>query len=755
MKHFLATSFFFIALLVGATGAAPVAHAAGTKAVGAYCEGSAECASGFCKADAGGSGGGTCQPLASASTDEKANAGAATDAAKAAEKSATDNKISDDDKYGFIMTKIMSLFAWLVGVAAITLDNAVYYTVVTMGTYVNNLSAVGVAWTVLRDLGNILLIFGFLAIGITTILNVDWYGGGKKMLPKLVLAAVFLNFSLFMTEAVIDVGNLFATQFYTQINGGQAAGVKGFSTSSEGISNKIMDQLGLQTIYGDAQRKPDLLKGANSWFVGFMGILLFIVTAFVLFSLAFILIARFVILLYLIILAPVGFAGFAIPQLEGAAKSWRDALVEQTLTAPVLLLTLYVALAVITDVNFLTGPKQDWTGFINGDFNGFAGMLLSFLVAMGLLLAVTIFAKKLSAFGASGATKLAGGVTGALSFGAMSLAGRGTAGVAGYALNAKRIQARAAGGGLLGAAARVSAFAGRNLEGRTFDVRNVPGAKLLGGAAGLVPGAGLGSAFAGGATVTAKGAIDKSRELGSKYYGPSPLQPFTGDWWRDQKKEYEKAAAELERKKNIAKPGTEDFTKTIKKMSADELAELRGIRKGTEEFVAALSPSKYSELQKSDKLLASEKKHLKDVWNGQFEGDKASATIARFSTEEVAALDGETLTKPDVINALGANELDAIMRKGSLNKVQRDTIFSSLNSAPAGSTAKAALDDYLSAANDPGGRRSKYWNTSGAPAAGGAGAGVVGGVGAPPPGFQQNPGGAILTPNNPGRGPRP
>ena len=105
-----------------------------------------------------------------------------------------------------------------------------------MGNYVNNLSAVGVTWRILRDLGNIIIIFGFLAIGITTILNVNWYGGKMKMLPMLLVSAVFLNFSLFITEAVIDTGNLFATQFYTQINGGpptekQSLGT-GFPSSS-------------------------------------------------------------------------------------------------------------------------------------------------------------------------------------------------------------------------------------------------------------------------------------------------------------------------------------------------------------------------------------------------------------------------------------------------------------------------------------------------------------------------------------------
>ena len=54
-------------------------------------------------------------------------------------------------------------------------------------------------------------------------------------------------------------------------------------------------------------------------------------------------------------LAPIGFAGLAIPMLSKYAGQWWSSLFEQTITAPVLLLMLYIALAVITDVHFLTG----------------------------------------------------------------------------------------------------------------------------------------------------------------------------------------------------------------------------------------------------------------------------------------------------------------------------------------------------------------------------------------------------------------
>ena len=199
----------------------------------------------------------------------------------------------------------------------------------------------------------------------------------------------------------------------------------------DGVSNKIMAQLGLQTMYTAAlEPNTQVFKAGNTWIIGFMGIILFIITAFVMFSLAFILIARFVILLFLIIIAPIGFAGLAVPQLKGMADKWWHKLFEQTITAPVLLLCLYIALRIITDAQFLVGfgSKSDsnvWTGFVaNNNLAGFGSVMISFLVAMGLLLAVVIISKKMSAFGAEKASQFAGKLT----FGATAFVGRRTVG---------------------------------------------------------------------------------------------------------------------------------------------------------------------------------------------------------------------------------------------------------------------------------------------------------------------------------------
>ncbi len=409
---------------------------------------------------------------------------------------------TSNQQYDGIMTAIMGLFAWLLGVAMLTLDASVYYTVIHMGNLLSNnnggLAAVGVAWRILRDIGNIVLIFGFLALGIETILGINFYGGGMKMLPILLLSAVLLNFSLFISEAVIDVGNLFATEFFVQINDGQVPQPASFTLTSvhnEGVSDKIMSQLGLQTLYGNAldPTNKDIFKGGNVLLIGFMGIILFLVAAFVMFTLAFILIARFVALIFIIVVAPIGIAGLAVPKLESQARKWWGVLFEQTITAPVLLLMLYVALAVITDSQFLTGfgvsnSKQGaWTGFVNnGDLPGFAGLMLSFIVAMGLLLAVTVIAKKMSAAGAGAATKWGSRLSGVgLAMAVPGAVGRNTIGRAshsGAAYVRRTSFGRSAAGRLVAGGLDRGAKA-------TYDPRNTSGVKA--GAGALLKGTGL------------------------------------------------------------------------------------------------------------------------------------------------------------------------------------------------------------------------------------------------------------------------
>ena len=326
---------------------------------------------------------------------------------------------------GGILNSILQLFAWFVAAMGVLVGIAMYHTVLEAGSYINQLGAVRTAWEMFRDLGNIILIFGFIAIGIATILDNASYGA-KKALPKLLIVAVMLNFSLFAAEFIVDTGNMFATQFYTQINGGSIPAA-GISLSNEPISHILMNSLRLTTVYPSVSKSAPSTGSSNNqqhWFITFMlGIVLFIITAFVLGAIAIMLITRFVILIFLLIVSPIGFIGLAgIPLISSYGKKWWSALTNQTLLAPVLLLFLLVALKLIQSLplsnsSIAVATQQNNTGDI-------ASILLNFTIVIGLMLAAIIISKTLSGKAASFATKASGMAV----FGQLGFAGRHTIG---------------------------------------------------------------------------------------------------------------------------------------------------------------------------------------------------------------------------------------------------------------------------------------------------------------------------------------
>ncbi len=308
--------------------------------------------------------------------------------------------------------QILSLFAWFTGIAGVLLNAAIYYTVVTMADFVNSLGAILTSWKIIRDLGNIALIFGFVAIGIATILDVQSYNA-KKMLVKLIIVAVTVNFSLFAARAIIDVGNVFAFQFYSQMintKGGSQIGTAEVDVTSEGVSNAIMQMVGLQKFYDastveKAQRQQ---LADNSFFAFILGSLLFIIAAFVMFAIAFMLIARFVILVFLMILSPIGFVGLIVPTLEKRAADWWRTLIAQSAVAPIMLLMILVSVNLMTDTDIfgLAGGGKDFKAAFQGDNSandwlGTTNMILGFLISMGFLMASVIVAKQMGVSGAN------------------------------------------------------------------------------------------------------------------------------------------------------------------------------------------------------------------------------------------------------------------------------------------------------------------------------------------------------------------
>ena len=393
--------------------------------------------------------------------------------------------------FGPIFNFILQIFAWLLGAVGVFMAAVINHTVVEAGSFINSLGPIKTAWEVFRDLGNIFLVFGFMAIGIATILDNASYGA-KKALPKLLVVALLLNFSLFAAEFVVDTGNMFATQFYTQINAGKSPTTISFS--NEPISGILMDNLKLTTIYNiqdnqgvatnalaDATAKNPT-PAQQHWFITFLlGIILFIITTFVLGAIALMLLARFVIIVFLLIASPIGFIGLAgIPLVSDYGKKWWSALTNQTLLAPVLMLLLLVALKLIQSAHILQGAGSSFAAATTGGANGvgtvssIASLLLGFTITAGLMIASLIIAKSLSGKAASFATRNTSRVMfGGSAFLARHTVGRGASAMQGVFGRSKFIDKHPLAGRWISSGLKRTASA-------SFDARGIKAAKGAG-----------------------------------------------------------------------------------------------------------------------------------------------------------------------------------------------------------------------------------------------------------------------------------
>ncbi len=86
----------------------------------------------------------------------------------------------------------------------------------TLGTVLYKNSFLPEAWRIVRDFSNIFFILVLLYISIKMILGL---GGAeiKKMIAQVIVAALLINFSMFMTQVVIDASNMLALIFYNKI----------------------------------------------------------------------------------------------------------------------------------------------------------------------------------------------------------------------------------------------------------------------------------------------------------------------------------------------------------------------------------------------------------------------------------------------------------------------------------------------------------------------------------------------------------
>lgn len=343
----------------------------------------------------------------------------------------------------FIANAILWITSWILW-ACVAIFNITLNYSLNFGAFLKQINIIETGWKIFRDVANICFIFILLYIAISTIIQSST-ANTQKLLVRLVVIALLLNFSLFFARVVVDTGNILALSIYQKMgattNSGGALPVTGdpladaVSGADQGISSAMIRGLGLTTIYErpkaldndpNANAKAlvgNAVEGLNILVIAIGGAIFMLVTAFVFIVAAILFLIRTVTLVFLMILSPLAFAANILPQTQKHFASWSSMLINQSFFPAVFLLVMLLVFQIITKQEWINGHQMNFAEVLTGQPNAI-GTLFTFVILIGLMLGSLIVSKQMGAHGGDMARNAAG----KLAFGAGAYLTRQTLG---------------------------------------------------------------------------------------------------------------------------------------------------------------------------------------------------------------------------------------------------------------------------------------------------------------------------------------
>ena len=242
----------------------------------------------------------------------------------------------------------------------------------------NQNSGIYLAWVIMRNISNVAFIVAFLVIIYSQLTSVGISNYGvKKMIPRLVIAAVLVNLSFTICAILLDLSNIAGYAFQDAFMGiKNTISTVGENTStwtwSEVISTALSNgALAIGAITFTTELLPMLVPAAT--LAGLTLLLILLIMA-----------ARQALIIILIIISPLAFVCYLLPGTEKWFKKWRDSFLTMLVFFPAFAVVFGGAqLAGIIIIQNASGP--------NGAIMHVLGMLVQIIP-----LAITPLIMKLS-----------------------------------------------------------------------------------------------------------------------------------------------------------------------------------------------------------------------------------------------------------------------------------------------------------------------------------------------------------------------
>ncbi len=331
------------------------------------------------------------------------------------------------DAIGYLAKGIIWLQGWILSMLISILMALMRY-----NGFVNA-HAVRTGWTLVRDVANMFFALIILAIALGTILKIESYNI-KRLLPKVLLMAVLVNFSRTICGLMIDFAQVIMITFAASFAavGGQGAGnmVKLLKIDSIVYYTKKL---------GGSSNEP--IKYLNVVISAILAVILLAIALVVVLVMVVVILMRMIMLWVLLVLSPLPFILSAFPQGEKYAQQFWQEFTKYVIVGPVIAFFLWLSFAVVNQ-DFDDELKKVSTGMedkpsTGNDIEGETIItqigeiddFLKLIIGIGMLMASLMVTQQLGVAGGGFAGSMYGKIRGA-GIGAVTAPFRGAYSVA-------------------------------------------------------------------------------------------------------------------------------------------------------------------------------------------------------------------------------------------------------------------------------------------------------------------------------------
>lgn len=262
-----------------------------------------------------------------------------------------------------------ALFLWIISTDNIktVLGNSSLYTI----------------WAFVRDLLNMTFIMVLLFSAFCTIFQIEQYNY-KKLLWKIVLMALLVNFSYPITRFIIDFSNIL---MYSLLNANLFE-----VTVKTGLVSMAKTSAIYNLLVYDTKQYPDTASLLAGTVMLFMLAITFI-------AIGALLLIRLIALTILIIFSPIAFVGTILPGASSYASQWWDNLFKYSFFGPIMILGVIISIKFMATIGPALGTAAE-SAASPTEAPTFIGTLVLVAVPIVLLWMVMGIAQKMSIAGA-------------------------------------------------------------------------------------------------------------------------------------------------------------------------------------------------------------------------------------------------------------------------------------------------------------------------------------------------------------------